>query len=191
MSDGKQTGARSIRLPREYVDRLTKPFAKFLGVEAAASAVLLLFTLAALLLSNSPSAHLYESAWETDRASYRLAGICPLIVTLAVFLGFVVGKPAGILTLSWLAVRSGITLRPPDLDWKRLAGGGLLAGIGFTMALFIASLAFSASLIDSAKLWIFLASVVSAVAGLALLSSLPRRAAHAGTLATDAAGRHS
>jgi NhaA family Na+:H+ antiporter len=54
-----------------------------------------------------------------------------------------------------------------------LAGGGLLAGIGFTMALFIASLAFSESLIDSAKLGIFLASVVSAVAGLTLLMWLP------------------
>jgi NhaA family Na+:H+ antiporter len=56
-----------------------------------------------------------------------------------------------------------------------LAGGGLLAGIGFTMALFIANLAFDKALIDSAKLGIFLASVVSAVAGLALLLSLPAR----------------
>jgi NhaA family Na+:H+ antiporter len=54
-----------------------------------------------------------------------------------------------------------------------VAGGGLLAGIGFTMALFIANLAFSKSLIDSAKLGIFLASVFSAGAGLALLMWLP------------------
>lgn len=446
MSEDRQTGAGSVRLPREYVDRLTQPFAKFLGVEAAAGAVLLLFTLAALLLSNSPWAHLYSSAWETEiglhigsldfarslrhwindglmtlffflvalelkrelvlgelnnprMAALSIAGalggmlvpaalylmlqaglpgesgwgtvmatdtafvigalallgsripqslrvfmlslaivddigailvvaigysshiswgalalaglgvvivramalvgirgfplyflvgglvwlavdasgihatvtgvilglltparrwvsderlyaildqvvahpagdddsgdtrdretlqtaeiaaretlspverlefalhpwvgfvIMPLFafgnaglslsfsdigtsVTLAVFLGFVVGKPVGILIFSWLAVRSGIAVRPPDLDWKLLAGGGLLAGIGFTMALFIANLAFSASLIDSAKLGIFLASMVSAVAGLALLMSLPRRAAHAGT----------
>jgi NhaA family Na+:H+ antiporter len=51
-----------------------------------------------------------------------------------------------------------------------LAGGGLLAGIGFTMALFIANLAFSESLIGSAKLGILLASIVSALAGLALLT---------------------
>jgi NhaA family Na+:H+ antiporter len=96
-------------------------------------------------------------------------------VTVAVVLGFTVGKPVGILTFSWLAVRSGIAVRPADLDWRLLAGGGLLAGIGFTMALFIASLALDQSLIDSAKLGIFLASVVSAVAGLALLRTLPGR----------------
>ncbi len=102
-------------------------------------------------------------------------------VTVAVFVGFVLGKPIGIVTFSWLAVRSGIAIRPEDLDWKLLAGGGLLAGIGFTMALFIANLAFSASLVDSAKLGIFLASVVSAVAGLVILRSLPLRTTHART----------
>lgn len=91
-------------------------------------------------------------------------------VTLAVFVGFTLGKPVGILAFSWLAVRLGIALRPPDLAWGLLAGGGLLAGIGFTMALFIANLAFAASLVDSAKLGIFVASVVSALAGLALLT---------------------
>jgi len=96
-------------------------------------------------------------------------------VTVAVFVGFALGKPIGVFTFSWLAVRSGIALRPADLDWGLLAGGGLLAGIGFTMALFVANLAFSSSLIDSAKLGIFLASVVSAVAGLALLTWLPTR----------------
>ena len=55
-----------------------------------------------------------------------------------------------------------------------LAGGGLLAGIGFTMALFIANLSFGENLIGSAKLGIFLASVVSAFAGLALLTCTTR-----------------
>ena len=91
-------------------------------------------------------------------------------VTIAIFVGFVVGKPVGVLSFSWLAVRSGIAMRPPELSWWSLAGGGMLAGIGFTMALFIANLAFSESLIGSAKLGILLASVVSAVAGLALLT---------------------
>lgn len=99
-------------------------------------------------------------------------------VTVAVFVGFVLGKPIGVLAFSWLAVRSGIAERPPDLSWRALAGGGLLAGIGFTMALFIANLAFSKSLIDSAKLGIFLASVFSAAAGLALLMSLPAHGRH-------------
>lgn len=96
-------------------------------------------------------------------------------VTVAVIVGFALGKPVGVVAFSWLAVRSGIATLPPDLGWKLLAGGGLLAGIGFTMALFIANLAFSPSLIDSAKLGIFLASVISAVAGLALLMWLSPR----------------
>jgi Na+:H+ antiporter, NhaA family len=98
-------------------------------------------------------------------------------ITVAVFVGFVLGKPIGILAFSWLAVRSGIALRPPELSWRLLAGGAMLAGIGFTMALFIGNLAFSPSLIDSAKLGIFLASVVSAAAGLALLMWWPARGA--------------
>jgi NhaA family Na+:H+ antiporter len=91
-------------------------------------------------------------------------------VTIAILIGFVVGKPLGVFSISWLAVRSGIARRPPELSWTLLAGGGLLAGIGFTMALFIANLAFSESLINSAKIGILLASGLSAVAGLALLT---------------------
>ncbi|WP_298826575.1 Na+/H+ antiporter NhaA [uncultured Piscinibacter sp.] len=100
-------------------------------------------------------------------------------VTLAVFVGFALGKPIGVLSFTWLAVRSGIAVRSPDLTWRSLAGGGVLAGIGFTMALFIANLAFDSSLVNSAKLGIFAASVLSAVAGVALLMSLP---AHDGLL---------
>lgn len=96
-------------------------------------------------------------------------------LTLAVFLGFVLGKPLGILFFSWLAVRSHMAIRPPELSWRLLAGGSMLAGIGFTMALFIADMAFGEHLIDSAKLGIFLASVFSAVAGLVLLTWLPVR----------------
>ena len=88
---------------------------------------------------------------------------------VAVLVGFVIGKPLGIVAFSWLAVRSGIAIHPPELGWATLAGGGLLAGIGFTMALFIANLSFGEDLIDSAKLGIFLASAVSALAGIALL----------------------
>ncbi|WP_019612790.1 Na+/H+ antiporter NhaA [Psychromonas ossibalaenae] len=96
-------------------------------------------------------------------------------VTVAIFFGFVLGKPIGILLFSWLAIRLHIAIRPPELTWRLLSGGSLLAGIGFTMALFIASMAFDKSLIDSAKLGIFLASVFSAVAGLALLMWSPTR----------------
>jgi NhaA family Na+:H+ antiporter len=98
-------------------------------------------------------------------------------VALAVFVGFVVGKPMGVLTFSWLAVRSGIAIKASDLDWKLLTGGAFLAGIGFTMALFIAHLAFSKDLIDAAKLGILSGSVASAAAGVALLAWLSPRPA--------------
>ena len=90
-------------------------------------------------------------------------------LTVAVFVGFALGKPLGVLIFSWLAVRMGIAIRPPELSWGVLAGGGVLAGIGFTMALFITNLAFPDSLLDSAKLGIFLTSVFSAGVGMALL----------------------
>lgn len=90
-------------------------------------------------------------------------------VTWAVFVGFALGKPIGVFAFSWLAVRLGIATRPPDLGWRLLAGGGLLAGIGFTMAMFIANLAFPESELANAKSGIFLASACSGLAGLALL----------------------
>lgn len=90
-------------------------------------------------------------------------------VTVAVLVGFAIGKPVGVMIFSVLALHFGIAVRPPDLTWRLLAGGSLLAGIGFTMALFIANVAFSSALLDSAKLGIFLASMVSAVAGITVL----------------------
>jgi NhaA family Na+:H+ antiporter len=93
-------------------------------------------------------------------------------ITLAVFVGFTIGKPVGVVTFGWLAVRSGLARRPAGMGWGLVAGGGLLAGIGFTMALFIGDLAFPDELIDAAKLGILSASVVSAAAGLAALAWL-------------------
>ena len=99
-------------------------------------------------------------------------------ITVAVFVGFVLGKPTGVLLFSWLAERTGIAIRPPNLSWGLLAAGGLLAGIGFTMALFIANLAFNPSMINSAKLGILSASIASATMGIALLVWLSPRGTH-------------
>jgi Na+:H+ antiporter, NhaA family len=93
-------------------------------------------------------------------------------IATAVFFGLALGKPLGVITLSWLAVRSGIAVRPPNLSWGMVAGGGMLAGIGFTMALFIAGLAFGDDHLNAAKLGILSASVVSAALGTALLAWL-------------------
>lgn len=91
------------------------------------------------------------------------------LLTFAVVLGFVVGKPVGILGFAWIALHSGLAVRPSNLSWRFLTGGAFLAGVGFTMALFIAHLAFAPELLESAKLGIFLASVLSALLGLSLL----------------------
>ncbi len=99
-------------------------------------------------------------------------------VTAAVVIGFVLGKPVGILLFAWLAIRCRLAALPADLDWRLLAGGGMLAGIGFTMALFIANLAFESTLLDSAKLGILVASVASALTGVALLIAATRSSAN-------------
>ncbi len=99
-------------------------------------------------------------------------------VMIPIFLAFVVGKPIGVLLFSYLAVRLRMATRPTELPWSVLAAGGLLTGIGFTMALFIAELAFDAKLLNSAKLGILGASVGSATCGLLALAWLtsPARA---------------
>jgi NhaA family Na+:H+ antiporter len=91
-------------------------------------------------------------------------------VALGVILGLLVGKPLGITSFSWLAVRAGIAALPDGVTWRLLGGAGILSGIGFTMALFIASLAFAdATLLDAAKLGVLAASTVAGIAGWLLL----------------------
>jgi len=90
-------------------------------------------------------------------------------VTLAIVAGLVIGKPAGVVLFSFLAVQLRLAIRPPDLSWRLLAAGGLLTGIGFTMSLFIAGLAYGPSLLNSAKLGILLASAFSGACGLLVL----------------------
>ncbi|BDX05003.1 Na+/H+ antiporter NhaA [Planctobacterium marinum] len=87
----------------------------------------------------------------------------------AVFIAFVLGKPLGVCLFSWLAVRLKIAVLPTDLPWLMIAGGGMLAGIGFTMAMFIANLAYSIENINTAKLGILSASLFSALIGLIVL----------------------
>jgi NhaA family Na+:H+ antiporter len=96
-------------------------------------------------------------------------------VAVAVAAGLVVGKPLGIVLLSWLAVRAGWATLPSGVNWRAMVGAGCLAGIGFTMSLFIAALALEGELLDAAKIGIVAGSAVSAVLGMALLVMfLPR-----------------
>jgi len=95
--------------------------------------------------------------------------------TVGIALGLLVGKPVGILAASWLAVRSGVAELPGGVGWRHLLGAGVLGGIGFTMSLFVAALAFhdSGELHTAAKLGVLLGSGVSAVVGLAILARTP------------------
>jgi NhaA family Na+:H+ antiporter len=97
-------------------------------------------------------------------------------LALGIVVGLVVGKPAGIGLLSWLAVKSGRGALPEGVTWAQVFGAGCLAGVGFTMSLFITDLAFdNEALITTAKIGILAASLMSGVFGFVILSrSLPK-----------------
>jgi NhaA family Na+:H+ antiporter len=102
-------------------------------------------------------------------------------VALAVLAGLVVGKPVGIVLFSVAAVRLGLARLPRGVNWRVMLGAGCLAGIGFTMSLFIAGLALDAELLEAAKVGTLTASLVSAVLGSFLLVcflSKDRKMAH-------------
>ncbi len=97
-------------------------------------------------------------------------------VALGIVLGLLFGKQAGILAFSWLAVRLGLADLPSGVSWRQLHGVAVLGGIGFTMSLFIGSLAFSGTSLEPvAKVGILLGSAASALAGLTLLAFAPAR----------------
>jgi Na+:H+ antiporter, NhaA family len=97
-------------------------------------------------------------------------------VSLGAFLGLLLGKPIGIAGFVALAVKTGLTRLPAGTSWQGLIGVGLIAGIGFTMSLFIASLAFpDPAMLSQAKMGVLGASLIAALAGLAFLHhALPR-----------------
>ncbi len=92
-------------------------------------------------------------------------------VAVAAALGLFLGKPVGVMLFSFLAVRLGFAKLPEGVNWWVLLGGGCLAGIGFTMSLFVAGLAFkdNEALLAAGKLGTLLGSVLSAVVGIAVL----------------------
>jgi NhaA family Na+:H+ antiporter len=92
-------------------------------------------------------------------------------ISLGIMLGLVVGKPLGITLLSWLATRFAGGSLPAGVTWAHIVGAGCLAGIGFTMSLFISGLAFAdEALIANAKIGILAASLASGAIGFLILS---------------------
>ena len=102
-------------------------------------------------------------------------------VSLGIVLGLFLGKQVGITLVSWLAVRTGLAELPPGVTMAQLYGASILGGIGFTMSIFVAGLAFpEGPLLAAAKLGILAASAVSGVIGFVVLKLvLSRRAATA------------
>lgn len=100
-------------------------------------------------------------------------------LALGIIVGLVIGKPLGIALFSWIAVRAGKGMLPEGVTWAQVVGAGCLAGIGFTMSLFISDLAFSdPELITAAKIGILFASLTSGILGFVILSrALPKAGA--------------
>jgi Na+/H+ antiporter NhaA len=92
-----------------------------------------------------------------------LAGAVTSPITLGIFFGYVVGKPLGILGTSWLVTRLTRGRIQPPVGWGAVAGGGTIAGIGFTVALLVSTLAFDGNELEEAKLGILSAALAAAL----------------------------
>jgi Na+/H+ antiporter NhaA len=139
---------RSATPPNEWLQRLFHPWTSYVIVP--------LFALA-------------NAGIAIDGAFLARAFTSP--VTLGILVGYVVGKPVGILGCAWLVTRlSRGRLRPP-VGWAAVTGGGTIAGIGFTVALLVATLAFHGRQLEEAK-----AGILSSAIGAALLTWLLFRA---------------
>ena len=105
-----------------------------------------------------------------------LSASAPQATALAVVLALVLGKPLGVFICTWLAVKSGLCSLPEGLNWRGVLLVGLLAGIGFTMSIFVGGLAFEDPiLLGAAKLGILAASAIAAVLGLSYGFAMRKR----------------
>ena len=96
---------------------------------------------------------------------------------LGIILGLFIGKPVGIFLISWLSIKLGISKMPNKSSWGHLLGVGMIAGIGFTMSIFISILSFTGQhvLLSEAKFSILIASLLSATIGSLFLITLNKR----------------
>jgi NhaA family Na+:H+ antiporter len=97
-------------------------------------------------------------------------------VALGIVAGLILGKLAGVFAASWIAVKLGVASLPEGVRWSHIAGVSLLAGIGFTVSLFIADLAFTdPAMVNTAKVGILVASALAGVGGFLVLKIASRR----------------
>ena len=139
--------SRGTEGPMERIERIVHPWVSFV--------VLPLFALA-------NAGIVFTSDTLSEAASSR--------VTLGVAAGLLIGNPLGVLGMTWLAVRLGIGQLPSGVAWRHVLGAGFLAGIGFTVAIFVSGIAFDdPAVVDQAKMGVFAASLVAGVTGYAFL----------------------
>lgn len=98
-----------------------------------------------------------------------------LMIVLGVVFGLVIGKPLGIFTFTYILAKLNIIKKPDNLSWAEVLAVGFLAGLGFTMSIFITHLAFlDQDIIDAVKLGVFAASFIAAVIGVFLILRIKR-----------------
>jgi len=94
-------------------------------------------------------------------------------VSIGIITGLVIGKFVGVLGFTWLMIKSRVASLPNNASWRHITGVAALAGVGFTMSLFISGLAFKdAGMIEAAKAGILTGSVIAGVAGMFILKSI-------------------
>ena len=137
----------------EYLERLLHPWTSFVIVP--------LFALANAGVAISTTAL-------SDAASSS--------VTRGIVVGLVVGKFVGITSFAWLACKLRLAVLPKDATWRGMFAVAAVGGIGFTVSLFIASLAFEGQVLDDAKMGILAGSLLAALVGTLLIFRLPKQA---------------
>jgi Na+:H+ antiporter, NhaA family len=153
VAENLEKAARKVQSPQQRMEHALSPWVTFLVIPVFA------FSNAAVDFS---TIHLMESLSKP--------------VTVGVIFGLVFGKFIGISTFCWLAVKLGIGRLPADVTWHHILGVAWLAGIGFTMSLFVAQLAFDEPVfMEQAKLGILFASSIAGMVGLVWIVLATRR----------------
>lgn len=153
-SGGRQVIARALRDIRKGERDLIPPVTR---VQMALHPWVAFIIMPVFAFANA-GVRFGDVSFSADGSAFILAGVA---------LGLVAGKPVGILLASFIAVKSGICRLPPHVSWAGMVLIGILGGIGFTMAVFVAMLAFDdAGQLSVAKTGVLLGSAISAVLGL-------------------------
>ena len=95
--------------------------------------------------------------------------------SLGIMSGLILGKPVSVVLMAWIAIALGISKLPPSVTWRHIIGSGFLAGIGFTMSIFITLLAFAdPAVVQMSKITVLLSSLIAGILGFVILRTAPK-----------------